>query len=449
MMYMRYFSVCIQAAVIIMLSAGAVSAAGMTPAVQAEFDAVHAEAFTLIAQGEVMGAAMRIVETLRAMPSENPAGADAFTGPFQLLAFSISALMDWPARTALEKQLDIEKYPTDKLLTAFMYASSGSQQKAASAYGWILQLMESGHQPARVTALFIMAQPYYFKKLHMHQNAITQLVLFHQDLQLTQTLLEMPVYYTIKDALKEDNSEVYLFEDVLYAGGRREPVLAASPALARMAETMPELKMKNITPAAVGAWARIARDDADANTRYHHLCMIGENDDTETARAAARDALREIAARKSNTPETVRARVLLAEHARARHDAGELNSLCAQILGQEVLACVPERNLYEASLHAVQHAIDYCVLHGWHDRAAALLDGLAGKYPASPLAEKSAADAAEIRAERTNYSLEKIAIEERRCKEDTDALRKRYKGIAANSPDAALRRVMYQRLEKL
>ena len=261
----------------------------------------YAAACRAISSGEIFDGAVELIELLRDVPGDDAALADAFVGPSQLLGFAIASLMDWPDRTRLLSDVfKPDEYPTDQLLISTMQAGSGIQGIALPARVALEKLAKDSHQAVRAAALYILAQPYYFPGTSTQNPAIAELVLAYPELEFSQCLIEMPVYYALDEARKAGSGEKNLLGGVLYWGGRKEMVLQASPGLARAAEALPSMNLRDLDENTVAQWAAGLANDPDSRSRYTVVSLLAKT--CWDAGRRARAPRRRCASASTSTP---------------------------------------------------------------------------------------------------------------------------------------------------
>jgi hypothetical protein len=195
-----------------------------------DLEAATRLAFSRMTSGDAVGGAEILIEALRSCPPDQAEAADRFVGPAQLLGFSIASLMDWPERRLVEEELlRPEAHPTDRLLLAAMKAGSGMDTLALPAYGELIALAKLDHLPVRLTALYFIAQPYYYDRKFQQDAAVAEMLLNFPDLAMTRNLVEIPVWNTLK-AARGGGLRGPIFQRVQ---GGRGPVGARPTGLAR------------------------------------------------------------------------------------------------------------------------------------------------------------------------------------------------------------------------
>lgn len=405
----------------------------------------YTKAFTQMTTGDAYEGAVTLVAAFRECPGDDARLTDELVGPAQLLAFSAASLMDWPQRNQmLEEVLDPKEHEFDRLFVAAMKAGSGIDSMALPAYGELMQLAKSDHLAIKLTALYILAEPYFYKKFPQQEAAIAEMVLAYPDLQMTRHLVEMPVWGALKAASKRTNPAIpapgELLQQVRVGTGAREDALRASPGLRKMAESAPTLSVSEISDTTVANWAEAARNDPDESVRYAMLCALDSVAKTPERQAHLRTALTELASTKAVRTDTVRARVMLASLERAEHKPEALREAIRDILPATVLPCTPERSLYEATLHAVQHAAKYYTRYGHVADAINAHEMLAKRFPNTALAKTEQLRAEKLRKEGIQVTLEMLRREAREASlrgRSTDALRV-YEDVLAHTQSAGL-----------
>jgi len=435
----------------LLFSVTLIAAAPAAAQFQATVAAAEAQAHQELTSGAVHDGAVRLVELLRDAPGDDAAVADSFVGPSQLLGFAIASLMTWPDRGRLGEILKPDEYPTDKLLIAVMQAGSGMQNLALPARKTLEDLAKLDHLAVRVTALYILGGPYYYRGMPPQKPSVAEMVLSYPELEFSRCLIEMPVYYTLDKIAKTGDVDRYLFEDVIYWGGRKEFVLQASPGLARAAEALPSMHSRDLNDEVAERWADALSTEANPRARYTIVSMLAKTCGTPERRARVRAGLKALADMPPASPDVLRARMLLAEHARADHDPRTLLGLVQGLLRLGVLPCTAERSMYEAVMQTAQHATRYFTRLGWHAMAIQAHEALAAKFPDTVLAEAELKQADAIRADGLKASLDLIAgeMDAPLRNGDLDTLRDRYRDIIENTAHGPLRSILREQLEKI
>ncbi len=414
--------------------------------------AEYEQAYREMTGGNAVDGVIRLIELVRTVPGDDVNYADSFVGPAQLLGFGVASLLDWPERTRLLLEvLKPEEEPADKLLIAGMQAGSGIQAMAFPARAALEELSKSDHLAVRATALYLLGEPYYYSGAYTQNPAIAGLVLSYPQLEFTRCIIEMPVYYTLDKASKGATENTNLLQDVLYWGGRKDKVLAASPGLARAAASLPSMSSADITDATVGGWADGLADETDPRARYTVVSILAKTCTSPERRALARAGLQDLAKQPPATPDVMRARLLLAEHARADYDTDTVGAQVRALLNLGVLPCTAERSMYESVMQAAQHAARYYLRLGLHDMATGMHEALAAKFPDTALSAEELAKADAIRADGLGASMEQIRkeVEAPLSRGDFGRVRGIYEAILEHSPNAAVKAGVTAELAKL
>lgn len=380
----------------IALSGGAAAGSGL----DAGYRQVYENAYRAMTNGQAFEGAVALVEMMRTVPGDDASIADSLVGPWQLLGFAYYYLFDWPNRTDLETEvLKPDEYVSDKLFMAVMDAGSGDQGKAGVALYRLEGLSKSEHLAVRVVALYIVGEPYFFGGEYAQKPAVAEMVLNYPNLDFRRCIIEMPVYYTLDAARKADKSDQYLLENVIYWGGRKEMVLEASPGLAKAAEALPSMNLRDLNDAVITRWAEGLASDPNPDSRYTVVSLLAKTCYTPARRECAKAGLEALANQPPTTPDVLRARVLLAEFAREDHEPKALQGLAQDLLRLGIPPCTPERSMYEAIKETAQHAARYYTRLGWHTLAIQMHEALAAKFPGSALAEKELEKADALRTD--------------------------------------------------
>lgn len=424
----------------------------LNPDMNAEWTRTYKNAYEAVTHGSAYDGTVQLIEMLRAVPGDDVAHSDSLIGPAQLLGFSVASLLDWPQRTSLLSDvLEPNTYETDELLIASMQAGSGVQSMALPARFKLKKLSESNHLAVKVAALYILGEPYYYSGTYTQDPAVAELVLSYPNLEFTRCIIEMPVYNALGDAINDGASEKYLLGDVVYWGGRREPVLQASAGLARAAEALPTMNIQDLDDDVVTQWAISLSNDPLPQSRYTIVAMLAKSCNTPERRAAARLGLDVLAKQKANTPDVVRARTLLADFARKDHQPESLLRIVLDLLTLDVLPSTAERSMYESVMQTSQHASKYFTLYGYHQEATQIHEALAAKFPETTLSttELRANDALQADALQATMTLINQAVSTPLRNGDVSKVSLLYEEIMAHTQHGALKTALQKRLETI
>lgn len=414
--------------------------------------AVYSNAYEAMTTGDAYDGAVQLIELLRTVPGDDVAWADALIGPFQLLSFSIIALMDWPERTQLQKEvMQPEVYPSDALFIAAMQAGSGDQSMALPGRFALEKLSTIDHQAVRATALYFLAQPYYFPGAPAQQPAAAELFICYPKLEFTRFIVEMPAYYTLDKAVKEAGPGRSLYENVTSGLGTKDLAIQSSPGFAKAAEALPSMNTADLDDMTVAQWAETLAKDTDPRVRYTLLSLLSQSATTPERRAAARPGIEKVAALAPTSPEVVRARMILADFAREDHESEALQKGVLDLLRLGILPCTSERSLYEFIMLNAQAAAKYYTRLGWHQQAIQIHEALAAKFPDTMLSKKEYEKADAIRADalRTTLTLIDMEVHAPLHNGDTDAVIRYYEDILAHSQHEALKFTLRKRLNEI
>lgn len=397
-------------------------------------------AFSRMTSGDAVGGAEILIEALRTCPADDAEAADLFVGSAQLLGFSIASLMDWPQRRSIQEELlRPDDHPTDRLLIAAMKAGSGVDGLALPAYGELIALSKLDHLPVRLTALYFIAQPYYYDRKFQQDAAIAEMMLSFPSLAMTRNIVEIPVWNTLK-AARGGGLRGSVFQKVQATGGQPARTMQASPALQALFGADGPGQLEDIDDATVLRWAEALPQTADRDTRYGMLCALASVEWTPARRPALRAALAAIADAPQPGIDTIRAKILLMDLERAEHKPVALRALTGAILPNAPLPATPERSLYEATLHAMQHSARYFTRYGHIQDAIATHERVAARYPGTALAERETREAQALRDEGIGVSLrmlDRLARQARRDGGDAAAAWV-YEDAAAHTTNPAL-----------
>lgn len=441
-------SLALAVAAVLAMLATAAPAAELAPEHHTRYQDAHA----LMTSGQAWDGAVALIELLRAVPADDITLADAFVGPSQLLGFAVASLFGWPERNRLLGEvLKPADYPTDQLLISAMQAGSGIPQMAFPARAALEQLAKGEHLPVKAAALYFLGDPYYYPNSPAQHPAVAELVLSYPDLEFSRCLIEIPVYNALDAAREKGKSDAYLLEDVLYAGGRKEMVLNASPGLAKAAEALPSMRLSGLDDSTIAQWADGLAGNPDPRSRYTVVSLLAKSCWTESRRAKARAGLEALAALPPETPDVLRARMLLADFDRAEHRPEDLENAVRGLLELDVLPCTAERSMYESVMHTAQHAARYFTRLGWHDKAIQTHEALARKFPDTVLAKEEQQQADTIRADGLKASLDLLERETHAPLHngDIEQVRRIYTDIIAHTSHTALKSAVQTKLGQL
>ena len=225
-------------------------------------------------------------------------------------------------------------------------------------------------------------------------------------------------------------------------------VLNASPGLDKAAEALPSMDFADLNDDTIARWAGSLKDTEDPRSRYTLVSLLAQTGETPERRAGMHAGLAELADRAPVSPDVLRARALLANHACLDHNPGELQVRVRSLLALGVLPCTAERSMYEVVMQTAQDAARYCTRLGYHDLAVQMHEALAGKFPETPLAEEELARADKVRTGKIETTLELIALETEgmRSNKDLEGLRAYYGAIIDHTPMPAIRTVLEAQL---
>ena len=425
----------------ILLFSGTVT--GATP-LQETIKAVEAQAYRDFTNGDIHEGAVRLIELARALPDNDASVINDLIGPAQLLGFAVSSLMhDWPGIHRLENEvLQPDIYPTDKLLIAAKNRLSGSQRDALMSQWEFLQLSRSEHQWVRTIALFSYSEPFFYgKNLIQNYAVISSLLLSHSELELSRHLVELPVYARLNKAVKLGKKRTNLLENVLYAGGRKDMALHASPGLAIVAEALPSLNLRDVNNKVIQHWATALCQESDPKSRYTLLFFLDRTSTTKQRRVLTRKGLEAIVNQPPETPDIDYARMMLADFAQTDNDPDSLLMHVNALLKLEVLPCTIDKFMYEEVMRTIQRASRFFSHNELYDVAIQLHEGLGRKFPNSALAEKELRQVKSIRRDFLGVSLNDIRSD--------DPLEAYWEGMIGNTIPSPLRESVIEQLMRL
>jgi hypothetical protein len=236
-------------------------------------------AFTMATSGQSFEAAELLFESARELPGDDPALVEQLIGPAQLLVFiaaSLSDYNDW--MYFLNHVVDEENYVTDRMIASGLRAGMPGQGRRFTGYHGLKTTSKEEHQAVKVGSLFVRAAPYWLPNMPQNKNeyhsAVAEMVLRYPDLSLSRQVIEMSVWRTAKEAAMSGETDVYLFKDILYAGGRKEPILAKSAGLQAIADILPSLNIKDITDEMISEFADMLDEARDPEVRYAIMSLL-------------------------------------------------------------------------------------------------------------------------------------------------------------------------------
>jgi hypothetical protein len=357
-----------------------------------------------IAEGDFTGALDTLLQSVRDTDPDRAALADAAYGNGQLLSYVLLHLMPEPeAWGYLAKGFDPATYETDKLLKSLctmaigLYGQDKDQQTAETSY-----LTSSKNQIVRAIALFFLSNPYFFEGQSAFTGQYTELLSQdYPDLELTQVSLNFPLY-----AARETGDILELADVVSSAKSSTSPYAPwASDLRARIQMSASNLRGKEVATRA-DALSPLLRGVTEApDWRGRHFSLLLLKGELEGALAdELRSATRQLAHSRSNSPDVLHARVLLAEAlsadcAKDPEDTAllaEVVSVAETLLESGVDVTTPERVMWETWAYGIQGCAKNLAAAGHHKEALELYAALSQKIPGSKIAAACEDASAEI-----------------------------------------------------
>ncbi len=413
----------------------------------AEYVAAHAK----MAEGHTYEGAVQLLDLLRSVPGDDYSMADSMVGPAQLLGFSIVSLMDWSCRTfLLNNVLWAGDNEFDALLVSVLKAGSGVQSMALPALQTLKDMTRSEHQVYRLTALCILAGQNTSGGSGI-RDAVVSFALGHPQLEASQSLLEGPTIRVLRNYVQGNGVGDGILLDPAVTGAGRDALLKASPGLSLVAQQLPSMNARDIKDDTVSAWAESIKIEKVPRSRYTVIAFLAVVSNTPARRDAMRMGLEAVAAMPPNTPDVLRAHMVLANNGCADHDAGMVKEHALALLKLGVLPCTAERSMYEAVMQTVQLSAKYFTRYGWYKDAVLLHEKLAAKYPDTVLAVEEVAKADALRENPDAVALDLIDREAQvfQSRGDRQKARSFYQEIMEHTPQPSLKTALESRIQKL
>ncbi|MCF6283657.1 MAG: hypothetical protein L3K26_00475 [Candidatus Hydrogenedentes bacterium] len=266
-----------------------------------------------IAQGELVAAGVTIAESLRALPPERVDLSDTAYGNVLLAQFLMVYLMPDPVFFEyINQRLDMETYPTDKLLASVydIFLGQMDTKGKTDATREIGYLTGSEHRIVRIIALFNASDPYFHRDARFTSQHVETLVREYPELGLTQVAQTLPFYQDQK------NVGLAAFE----AEAAQKSVQRAQAPLPQWANSLRDrarrgseaLRESDGDPGAITALLEGAKDASDWKERHFCFLMV-KSRHGGAQRGALLATAREISQRGGNTPDVMQARILMAK----------------------------------------------------------------------------------------------------------------------------------------
>ncbi len=382
-------------------------------AVKNDLQAEYETAFTMATSGQSFAAAELLFESARELPGDDPALVEQLIGPAQLLVFiaaSLSDYNDW--MYFLNHVVDEETYVTDRMIASGLRAGMPGQGRRFTGYHGLKVASKEEHQAVKVGSLFVRAAPYWLPNMPQNKNeyhsAVAEMVLRYPDLSLSRQVIEMSVWRTAKEAAMSGETDVYLFKDILYAGGREEPILAKSAGLQVIADILPSLNIKDITDEMISEFADMLDEARDPEVRYAIMSLLDRLELTPKWRALLQNALKRLSKPMPRSADEALARLLLIHFALEDKDHGKIRSYLAQGLPNKPFPPTAERNLYVESVWAMNQAANYFTRYGRYADGRQVHEKLKERFPETQVSKKADEALTEMDADPVAASLKAI-----------------------------------------
>lgn len=365
----------------------------------------RASAEAQIAAGELVEAGATLGGSLRTLPPDRGDLADAAQENVLLVMFLMNYLMPGPVFDAfVNGQLEIETYPTDKLLLCLHNIFIGGREAGAETdvTREISYLTGSEHRAVRAMALFNTSDPYFHHDPRFTRQHIEILVAEYPELDLAQVAQNL-VLPKEKDAVGLDGlgeaSEILPTEQSVepWAESLRERVEQSAQSLT--SQSTDETAIEPLLDGALNA--------SDWRERHFSILMV-ESEGDGPQREALVAAVRELALREGDTPEILEARILMSQlggeevgSKKAGKTAQEGDFYWANLLLETPVGRIaPDGTPWEDRVKGIQSAADRLRANGLLDEAETLLSALAAQYPNSLVSADCGQALAEINAAR-------------------------------------------------
>ena len=356
----------------------------------------------LVEQGELTQGASRVMASLRAIPQNDPALADAAWASVQLLVYTMEYLMDDATLQAFHTgELNLHNTPIDRVVASIynIYIGQETVGKEESARRLVYQAAEEYVLP-KIFALFVLSDPYYFRNPDFASQNAELLAGQYPELELSQTALNLAIY----DVRNDDDPQV-LSKAVerdqargAKARGGVQPTRADwSTRYLQQAQQAAAL-MSNATTRTQGVQQLLtaAKTDVAWQGRFASLLTV-ERYRSRGYETDVEQMCKVIANRQQNTPDVVRARVILGTITTNRLKADPANRLAKagaikwaeELLITPLTVFTPERNLYEERMKGIRHIARVLAETGHEEEARKLFNSLSQKYPNSLVSAES------------------------------------------------------------
>ncbi|MCF6283863.1 MAG: hypothetical protein L3K26_01545 [Candidatus Hydrogenedentes bacterium] len=368
------------------------------PALVALLDA-RASAESLIAQGDLQGAAGVLVQSLRDVPPTRSELADATYGNGQLASFLFLHVMrEADAYAYLEGQIDPDAYPTDRMLKLLCYIAVGLAKEDKEHFTReITYLTETDHKVVRAIVLYNLSMPYFYRNDAFNEQYRKMLAADYPDLELTQVSLNLPLYEDKDTDMPTSAVSAAAASAVAKGSGQPSEPRPYKPWSVSLRDRI--RNSANVSKAAeTGAGPDPLLDGVtqaqDWRERHFSLLLLkgaagelrGEN-----MRAAARA----LAHRTDGTPDVVQARIYMVSRARGdlvadgadQRARAECVLWARTLLDTAIEVTTPERVLWGARMRAIKGAAESLEAAGHVEEAADTCAALAEQFPNSKIAD--------------------------------------------------------------
>jgi len=370
--------------------------------IESERDAAYSE----ITAGNLTAGSLALVQSLRALPVDHPELIDTAYGSVQLLLYTMEYLMDEPTRTQfVEQSLDPEHNPIDRFIVSGynIYIGQDTPEKTLAAQD-LLAAAATDNPFARIGALFILSDPYFFDNADFTRQSQEILAAEYPDLAITLEAYRYNIYGARKSGAEiiENASRTFTAKSSKASTFVKDPVIAATIEATRNGST------KSASDA-IGVYARALDSTGDWKARFGLLLMLEPYGATERARVM--EICERLAAPKDKpefaTPDAVRAQLMLLKLERGQWDAtpGDPGTGPQGMQWVDNLLATKwkenpfERCLYEDVMKGVMNCAGHLDKIGRPLIAIRVFDKLAKQYPNSLVSAQCQSEMARIREE--------------------------------------------------
>jgi hypothetical protein len=355
-----------------------------------------------VSTGEYVGALDTLLQSLRDADPSRFELADGAYGNGQMTSYVLLHVMPEPAAYAyLANGFQPATWETDKLLKALCTIAIGLAEEDKTAQTReVIYLTASENHIVRAMAMYFLSNPYFYENTDFTGQYAEQLATDYPDLALTQTSLNLSLY-----AKREFSDLPELAKQLDVKSTVSLPYEPWSRSLrARIQESAVNLaeKARGSRAEALAPLLRGVTEARDWRERHFALLLMKGEFDGPLA-VELRDAARQLARRKENTPDVLQARALLATALGADCAGDPENEALkdeAMAAGEALLEggvgeLTPERVMWETWAYGVRDCAKNLAAAGHGEEAIQLYTGLSEKLPGS----KIAAECNQARAE--------------------------------------------------